>query len=286
MGRAEENPELVLLRRGRRAHSHHSAHARAAQAAPAQWPPSRRPVVRRPERPGAADGRGHRRRPGPDPAVRGSSAAATTAATRTRSRTTTSRSPTSAPSRRRPARRSSTRWPRAGTSRRRSSTRRSTASRATPRTTLEQAQALSVPGDMSDAQQSLLIALMLRRDALSKVALDIRPALGDEGEAADRAIKAIAGQNQAFNASDVLYNARVKPFITDALKKAEVPGRGRELAVHERDLLGLGQLRRPATRAAALQRHRRWQRRRRQQRRDRPGPACTAPGSTARPTAA
>ena len=54
---------------------------------------------------------------------------------------------------------------------------------------------------------------MLRRDALNEVALDIRPALGDEGEAADRAIKAIAGQNQAFNASDVLYNARVKPFI-------------------------------------------------------------------------
>jgi hypothetical protein len=90
---------------------------------------------------------------------------------------------------------------------------------------LEQAQALSVPGDVSDAQQSLLIALMLRRDALSKIALEIRPALADESEAATRAIGQIAAQNQAFNASDTLYDARVKPFITDALKQADVAGK-------------------------------------------------------------
>ncbi len=99
--------------------------------------------------------------------------------------------------------------------------------RGTAEASLKQAQALSVPSDMSDAQQSLLISLMLRRDALGKVAGDIRPALGDAGEAADRAIKAIAGQNQAFNASDVLYQSRVVPFIKDALKSqnitAEVP---------------------------------------------------------------
>jgi hypothetical protein len=91
--------------------------------------------------------------------------------------------------------------------------------KGTAEKSLEQAQALDVPGDMADAQQSLLIALMLRRDALGKVAGDIRAALGDAGEASDRAIKAIAGQNQAFNASDVLYNARVVPFIKNAFKK-------------------------------------------------------------------
>ena len=100
--------------------------------------------------------------------------------------------------------------------------------RGTAEASLKQAQALSVPGDMTDAQQSLLIALMLRRDALGKVAGDIKPALGDAGDAADRAIAGIAGQNQAFNASDVLYNSRVVPFIKDALKQqdisAEVPG--------------------------------------------------------------
>jgi hypothetical protein len=89
-------------------------------------------------------------------------------------------------------------------------------------TSLEQAQALSVPDDMSDAQQSLLIALMLRRDALSKVASDIRPALGDEGDAADRAIRAIAGQNRAFSASDVLYESRVVPFMKSALRRNKI----------------------------------------------------------------
>jgi hypothetical protein len=88
--------------------------------------------------------------------------------------------------------------------------------KSTAEKSLEQAQALSVPGDMADAQQSLLISLMLRRDALGKVAADIRSALGDPGDAADRAIKAIAAQNQAFNASDVLYNGRVRPFIQGA----------------------------------------------------------------------
>ncbi len=48
--------------------------------------------------------------------------------------------------------------------------------------------------------------------------------MGDEGEAADRAIEAIAGQNRAFDASDVLYKARVQRFIDDALKRAEIGG--------------------------------------------------------------
>ena len=52
--------------------------------------------------------------------------------------------------------------------------------------TLKQAQELSVPGDMASAQQSLLIALELRRDGLASIAEEIRTALGDEGEAADR----------------------------------------------------------------------------------------------------
>ena len=95
---------------------------------------------------------------------------------------------------------------------------------ATSRKSLEQAQNLSVPGDMVDAQQALLIALELRRDGLEAVGEKIQPALGDEGEAADRAIESIAGQNQAFNASDVIYKARVQPFIKDALDKAEVTG--------------------------------------------------------------
>ena len=86
---------------------------------------------------------------------------------------------------------------------------------------LAQARELDVPDDMVSAQQSLLIALELRRDGLTKVAEDVKTALGDEGEAADRAITSIAGQMQAFNASDVLYKTRVIPFVRQELQDAK-----------------------------------------------------------------
>jgi hypothetical protein len=87
---------------------------------------------------------------------------------------------------------------------------------------LKQAQNLSVPDDMKSAQQSMLIALEFRRDGLAEVAGDIRTALGDQGGAADRAIKRIAGDMQYFTASDVLWRGRVVPFISDAVTKADV----------------------------------------------------------------
>jgi hypothetical protein len=89
---------------------------------------------------------------------------------------------------------------------------------------LKQARALSVPGDMKAAQQSLLIALELRRDGLDRIASDIRQAMGDQGETADAAIEQIAGQMNALNASDVLYHGRVVPFIKSAMEKAKVSG--------------------------------------------------------------
>ena len=91
-------------------------------------------------------------------------------------------------------------------------------------TSLKQAQDLSVPGDMSAAQQSLLIALEFRRDGLGFIAEQIRTALGDEGDAANEAITKIAGQMQAFLASDVLYQARTAPLIKAALDDAEIGG--------------------------------------------------------------
>ena len=90
--------------------------------------------------------------------------------------------------------------------------------------TLEQAQGLSVPDDMVPAQQSLLIALELRRNALKTIGEQIRTALGDSGDQADAAIGQMAGQMSAFSASDVLYRARVVPFIQDALKSKEIGG--------------------------------------------------------------
>ena len=108
-------------------------------------------------------------------------------------------------------------------------------------------------GDMTDAQQSLLIALELRRDGLQKISDDIKNALGDEGDNADKAINGIAGQMRAFDASDVLYNARVQPFMSRALSDA---GHRREhhlVAVPARDLLGRAGVRRLQARHAAVE---------------------------------
>jgi hypothetical protein len=87
---------------------------------------------------------------------------------------------------------------------------------------LKQAQALSVPGDMSSAQQSLLISLEFRRDGLQAISDNIKNALGDEGDNADKAINNIAGQMRSFDASDVLYNARAVPFMENSLRDAGV----------------------------------------------------------------
>jgi hypothetical protein len=90
--------------------------------------------------------------------------------------------------------------------------------------TLTEAEKLNVPDAMVPAQQSLLIALQLRRDALTGIGQNIRTALGDSGQQADDAIAKIRGQMAALNASDVLFQARIDPFIQDALKKKGVAG--------------------------------------------------------------
>ena len=89
---------------------------------------------------------------------------------------------------------------------------------------LKQARNLDVPDDMKGAQQALLMALEFRRDGLAGIAERIRTALGDEGDAANKAITEIAGQMQQFMASDVLYQARTAPLIKHALDDAQIGG--------------------------------------------------------------
>jgi hypothetical protein len=91
-------------------------------------------------------------------------------------------------------------------------------------TQLEQAEKVDVPDDMAAAHRSLLIALEMRQDALEYIAGRIPTALGDEGDAADEAISEIAGQMQAFLASDVILDVRVTPLVKKALDDAEVGG--------------------------------------------------------------
>ena len=89
---------------------------------------------------------------------------------------------------------------------------------------LKQARNLDVPDEMKGAQQSLLMALEFRRDGLGAIASKIRTALGDEGDAANKAITEIAGQMQTFLASDVLYQARTVREIKSALDDAQIGG--------------------------------------------------------------
>ena len=94
--------------------------------------------------------------------------------------------------------------------------------RATADTNLSRARELSTPGEVTGAQESLLVALELRRDALQYISGQITTALGNEGDVANRAIEGITGQMQAFLASDVLLRTRVTPLIEDALKDNDV----------------------------------------------------------------
>jgi len=89
---------------------------------------------------------------------------------------------------------------------------------------LDRAESLEVPEAMVPAHRSLLIALELRRDGLDFVAKRVRAALGNEGDAAEEATTAIAGQMQAFLASDVLYASRVRPLIQQAFDRKEIGG--------------------------------------------------------------
>jgi hypothetical protein len=82
---------------------------------------------------------------------------------------------------------------------------------------LAQAQRLDVPGAMKQAQSDLVLALSLRRDGVAKVADLIQTALGGSAGAGS-AIDQIAGEMQAFNASDVVYSQRVAPLILKGLK--------------------------------------------------------------------
>jgi hypothetical protein len=88
---------------------------------------------------------------------------------------------------------------------------------------VEQAEDFDVPDELQDAHRNLLLVLSMRATALGKIAGEVRTALAD-GDEAERAVNQIAAQNQQFLASDVIYDARVLPFIQEALEEKEVTG--------------------------------------------------------------
>lgn len=88
---------------------------------------------------------------------------------------------------------------------------------------VQRAKGFDVPDDMAEAQDNLLLVLNLRADAIRKIADKIPTAQG-RGTPARQANEQIAGQMQAFLASDVVYSQRVAPHIKEALDDAGIEG--------------------------------------------------------------
>jgi hypothetical protein len=76
---------------------------------------------------------------------------------------------------------------------------------------VDRAKSIDHPGELNTAQRWIVTALEFRRDGLDRIAQRIPTALGDRGRRP--AIEAIAGQMQAFLASDVIYSQRALPEL-------------------------------------------------------------------------
>ena len=103
---------------------------------------------------------------------------------------------------------------------------------------VEQAEGFDVPDDMAEAQDNLLLTLNLRAGAIRRVAEKI-PAAQGRGQPAQQAVEQIAGQMQAFLASDVVYSQRVAPLIKQALDEAGIAGQTIATSRSLRDLAWL-----------------------------------------------
>jgi hypothetical protein len=100
------------------------------------------------------------------------------------------------------------------------------------------AEGFDVPDEMAEAQDNLLLVLNLRAEAIRKIADKIPTAQG-RGTPARRAVEQIAGQMQAFLASDVVYSQRVAPQIKEALDDAGIEGQTIATSRSLRDLAWL-----------------------------------------------
>lgn len=85
---------------------------------------------------------------------------------------------------------------------------------------LHRAKGLSTPDEVKDAQQDLVLAMQMRRDAIANVARNIQPAL--QSTTAASAVNTIAAEMARIYASDVLYKDYTLPGIVSALKKAGI----------------------------------------------------------------
>jgi hypothetical protein len=85
---------------------------------------------------------------------------------------------------------------------------------------IQRAKGASHPGELDTANGWLVTTFQFRADAIGKIANLIPAALGQKGKQA--AIDSIAGQMQAFLASDVIYSQRGIPALTAAFSKRNI----------------------------------------------------------------
>ncbi len=81
---------------------------------------------------------------------------------------------------------------------------------------LTQAEALSVPGQMSKAQANVVLALQMRYDGISTIATSVAQ-VGSSSSATNAALKSIATGTARFYASDVVYKGYAASEIAGAL---------------------------------------------------------------------
>lgn len=93
--------------------------------------------------------------------------------------------------------------------------------RIAAQTVAANAKKLSVPGEMTSAQRDLLLALDLRVEGMTKLAAHIPTALGSKSK---QSTSLIAGDMEAFLASDVIYSQRVAPLIQQELAANGING--------------------------------------------------------------
>jgi hypothetical protein len=94
--------------------------------------------------------------------------------------------------------------------------------RGTAEGLLQRVEGLDVPDDLAAAQEELVQAFELRRDALAGISEDIPTALGTEGRS--EAIDRIVADMEAFLASDVLYE-RARVDIDEVLAEQAIEGK-------------------------------------------------------------
>ena len=92
---------------------------------------------------------------------------------------------------------------------------------------VKRAKGFDVPDEMKRAQSALTQVLDFRAAAIGKIADELPTAVAQNAgsaSAASTAINHIAGQMQAFLASDVIYSQRVIPYIKEALDDNDIGG--------------------------------------------------------------